>query len=151
MEGRLVHKEPAKEGAVGQQKRGPGEAAPPATAAVRARRRRRLLATAACFLVSGLMHELQFVYMVGHWSRGLMLAFFLAQVPMLSAERALSGALGRSGLTVPAPLRVVATLGSLLLLSHWTFWAASHRWGVTTASLHSVTAAAEAARQRLFG
>lgn len=38
-------------------------------------------------------------YMVGHWSRGLMLAFFLAQVPMLSAERALSGALGCALLT----------------------------------------------------
>ncbi|KAL4422737.1 hypothetical protein ABPG75_008934 [Micractinium tetrahymenae] len=144
MEGRLVHVETSKQAAA-EQRQAPSAPAHSAAGAVQARRRRRLLATTACFLVSGAMHELQFVYMTGRWSRGLMLAFFLAQVPMLSLERSLAAALGRTGIRVPAPLRTLATLGSLLLLSHWTFWAAAHRWGVTTASLHSAGGAAPAA------
>lgn len=47
----------------------------------------------------------------------------------------------------PAPVRAAATLGTLLLLSHWTFWLACNRHGVTAASLASVKGSVAAGRQ----
>lgn len=56
-------------------------------------RARRAWGVAACFGASGLMHEVQFVYMTGHTSGGLMLAFFCAQVPLMALEAQLGGLL----------------------------------------------------------
>ncbi|KAI7835461.1 hypothetical protein COHA_010636 [Chlorella ohadii] len=136
VEGRLVHGPPErrpaagpKATAVGQQQR--------ATAAQHSRRRR-LLGMAACFLVSGIMHEVQIWYMTGRTSRGLLTAFFAAQVPLLLAERWLGPQLRRLGWLPPRPLRSVATLSVLLLLSHYTWWAAYEKYGVTQAAIHSL-------------
>ena len=68
-----------------------------AASAAKRHRRRRLVGSASCFLVSAAMHELQFWYMTGRHSGGLMLAFFLAQVPLLSGERQLGGVLRWAG------------------------------------------------------
>jgi hypothetical protein len=49
---------------------------------------------------------------------------------------------------------VAATLGALLLLARWTFWAACHRHGVTAAAILSmrgvVAAASAVCTQRIF-
>lgn len=44
----------------------------------------------------------------------------------------------------PRPLRSVATLAVLLLLSHWTWWAAYERYGVTAAAIDSLQQLAKA-------
>ncbi len=54
------------------------------------------------------------------------------------------------GWKVPALLRAVATISTLLLLSHWTFWAACHRYGVIDASLESVTGLVAAAKEAVL-
>ncbi|KAI3430457.1 hypothetical protein D9Q98_005052 [Chlorella vulgaris] len=110
-------------------------------------RQRRALGSALSFLVSGAMHELQFGYMTGHWSGGLMMLFFVAQVPLLAVERRLGAALQQRGWRIPGALRAAATLGTLLLLSHISFWAACHRYGVTAAALASVRGVVAAGRQ----
>ena len=55
----------------------------------------------------------------------------------------------RRGWQAPALLRALATLATLLLLSHWTFWAAAHGAGVTAASIVSVRDGLAAAAQLL--
>lgn len=44
----------------------------------------------------------------------------------------------RLGWLPPRPLRSVATLALLLLLAHWTWWAAYERYGVTQAAIDSL-------------
>lgn len=46
----------------------------------------------------------------------------------------------RRGWLPPAPLRSAATLATLLLLSHWTFWHSANVWGVTQSSIDSLVA-----------
>lgn len=56
-------------------------------------RRLRLLAACAVFAASGAMHELQFFYLTGHTTYGLMMAFFLGQIPLMLLEQALGAVL----------------------------------------------------------
>ncbi|PSC73168.1 hypothetical protein C2E20_3736 [Micractinium conductrix] len=114
-------------------------------AATERRRRWRMLASAACFLVSGCMHEVQFLYMTGRTSGGLMLAFFTAQVSLIAFETVIAAWLRHKGWRVPAALRTAATLAVLLLVAHVTFWRACHRWGITQSSLESVAGGVAAA------
>ena len=44
----------------------------------------------------------------------------------------------RLGWLPPRPLRSVATLSLLLVLAHWTWWAAYERYGVTQAAIDSL-------------
>ncbi|PRW60188.1 putative long-chain-alcohol O-fatty-acyltransferase 5 [Chlorella sorokiniana] len=134
VEGQLVHSAPPDR----RRSARLSAAASAAPAAAAQRKQRRLLGMAACFLVSGLMHEVQLWYMTGQTSRGLLTAFFAAQVPLLLAERWLGALLRRSGLLPPRPLRSVATLSVLLLLAHWTWWAAYEQYGVTQAAIDSL-------------
>lgn len=60
--------------------------------------------------------------MTGRTTGGLWLAYFSIQAPIIVAERVVLGALKRSGVSVPATLRILATVGLQILLGHWLFW-----------------------------
>lgn len=83
---------------------------------------RQLVGTCAAFLVSGLVHELIYWYMMGTHTGGLWLAYFTAQAPLVVGERLLLAAMKRHGLVAPTWARIAATLGVSCVVAHLLFW-----------------------------
>lgn len=61
-------------------------------------------------------------YITGTHTRGLWLAYFLAQPPLIAAERVALAALKRRGVLLPNGLRIALTVGTQVVLGHWLFW-----------------------------
>lgn len=81
-----------------------------------------LLASCASFGTSGLIHEGIYWYMTGHTTGGIWMCYFMAQVPLIIAERVLLAALRSAGIMLPNPFRILITLACQNQLGHWFFW-----------------------------
>lgn len=84
-----------------------------------------------------------------HLARAVPLSLPAAAARQRLMHAATALACRRRGWQAPALLRALATVATLLLLSHWTFWAAAHGAGVTQAAITSVRDGLAAAVQLL--
>jgi hypothetical protein len=107
---------------------------------------RQLAATAAAFLVSGLVHECIFFAVAGRTTGGRWMSFFLVQAPAIVAERVVQGALRRRG--VPRPLRTAYTVSFVVGVAAPLFWAPAERAGVVAHLLGNVRGSYQAALRR---
>ncbi|KAK9837032.1 hypothetical protein WJX81_008263 [Elliptochloris bilobata] len=82
---------------------------------------RRSLGVAAAFIVSGLMHEYLYLYLMGR-ATGLWFAFFAVQGPLLWAEGALRRWARARGWSLPRALATPLTLGVLMAIGHALFF-----------------------------
>jgi hypothetical protein len=94
---------------------------PPARAPQSTSTQLRALAMMACFVVSGLVHELMFWYCQGS-TTGLWLAFFSLQGPVILIEMVVQRLIRKSGWQVPKWARVAVTLYVLMGLGHLFFF-----------------------------
>ncbi|PRW20389.1 acyl- --sterol O-acyltransferase 1-like isoform B [Chlorella sorokiniana] len=113
---------------------GAGKPAAPAKAASAARRalqRRRLWGMAACFVASGIAHEIIFIYVTGHTTRWLSWQlFFSGQVALIAAERRLLAWLQQRGTMPRLLVRRAATLAVLMATAHPLFFQPAEVAGV---------------------
>lgn len=84
---------------------------------------RQTLATAAVFVVSGVMHEVLLVYMCGY-ATGKMFAFFALQAPAVMLEAQVLGAVPPAWLrrTDVQWLQVCMTWLTIMGMAEWLFW-----------------------------
>ncbi|KAL3155611.1 hypothetical protein ABBQ38_010865 [Trebouxia sp. C0009 RCD-2024] len=84
---------------------------------------RRFVGMSACFLVSGLMHELVYWYMMGmHTHQWKWLCFFTMQAPLLVVEALGKKLMKRHGVHVPRLPSILATMVALLWMADKFFF-----------------------------
>jgi hypothetical protein len=77
------------------------------------------------------------------------LSFFLAQVPLIIAERLAYGALKRRGVLLPDWLRTAMTVVLVVVTGQHLFWQPTKRYGVAAATIANVQSGMQAALARL--
>jgi hypothetical protein len=92
-----------------------------------------LLGTFASFIISGLVHECIFFYLQSHFTGGCWLLFFSIQPLAMIAERLLLLGLlkQRLGVHVPDMVRIVLSVGFLLVSGHYLFWRVVEESGIS--------------------
>jgi hypothetical protein len=92
-----------------------------------------LLGTFASFIISGLVHECIFFYLQSHFTGGCWLIFFSIQPLAMIAERLLLLDLlkQRLGVHVPDVVRIVWSVGFLLVSGHYLFWRVVEESGIS--------------------
>lgn len=110
---------------------GAGKPVAPAAAARRALQWRRLWGMAACFVASGIAHEIIFIYVTGHTTRWLSWQlFFSGQVVLIAAERHLLAWLQQRGIMPRLFVRRATTLAVLMATAHPLFFQPAEVAGV---------------------
>ncbi|EFN57210.1 hypothetical protein CHLNCDRAFT_143650 [Chlorella variabilis] len=99
---------------------------------------RQLVGSLASFGASGLFHEFIFWYLTGHTTRGVWLSFFLAQAPIIVAERLALSALKRRGILLPDWLRVCVSMLLVVATAQHLFWAPCKKHGVADSVVNNV-------------
>ena len=88
-------------------------------------------------------------YLTGHTTGGVWLSFFLAQAPLIIAERLCYGALKRRGVLLPDWLRTAITVVLVVGTGQHLFWQPTKRYGVAASTIANVQAGMQAALARL--
>lgn len=106
-------------------------ASPPERLPARATRALRAMAACACFIVSGLMHEVMFWYASAQgWARGVWFLFFAVQGPLVLVEAAIHRQLRLKQISIPPPARVAIALTVLMTTAHFLFFPPAVQSGV---------------------
>ena len=77
-------------------------------------------------------------YLTGHTTRGVWLSFFLAQAPIIVAERLALSALKRRGILLPDWLRVCVSMLLVVATAQHLFWAPCKKHGVADSVVNNV-------------